>query len=118
MTYIINPAWFYWLNVANTLKIVIAVAVGIVCFIFLGIFLTSWLDGFYDEDEERKIKNLLKRLGISLAVMVVALIFIPSRQTLMEMMIAKQLTVQNVEVGIDAIKSAVDYIVQAIAEVK
>ena len=43
-------------------------------------------------------------------------VFIPPRETLIEMQIARFTTVENAEWALDAIKSATDYIVSAIKE--
>lgn len=121
MTYFINPMWFYWIHVVNTLKVVLDVASIIVGIIFVATLITEWVYGMdfdREEKDKKKLQKALKLMGISLSLMLLAIIFIPSRQTLIEMMVAKQLTVQNVGIGIETIKSAVDYIVQALSEIK
>ena len=45
-------------------------------------------------------------------------VFIPSRETLIEMQIARFTTVENAEWALDAVKSATDYIVSAIKELQ
>jgi len=48
----------------------------------------------------------------------VGVIFIPSRNTMLEMQIARYATYENAEWTVETIKSAVDYIVQAIGSLK
>lgn len=68
----------------------------------------------------------MKRQGIGLriatvvaavaAILFITYVFIPPRETLIEMQIARFATVENTEWALDAIKSATDYIVSAIKE--
>lgn len=114
--YIINPSWFYWISVVDTIKIVFifllvfavcGVAAGIVCY-------CSACD-----DTDRKQAKLI--LNISAPVLIVTLlgvIFIPSRTTLIEMQVAKFATYENAEWSVEAVKSAVEYIIEAIKAVK
>ena len=45
-------------------------------------------------------------------------IFLPSKETLISMMIAKYATKENLGMTVEGIKSAVDYIMDAIKEIK
>lgn len=64
----------------------------------------------------------MQRVATVLAVLTVILFaisaFIPSRETLIEMQIARFTTVENAEWALDAVKSATDYIVSAIKELQ
>ncbi len=109
--YIINPAWFYWANIANGLKIValIGAMIGMIACIFCIIAVLE------------KDDDYLKPLRIVIActtVCIIAAVFIPTKETLIEMQIAKYATWENAEWTIDAIKDAVDYIVDAIGSIR
>ena len=113
MTYIINPMWFYWLSVID--KIVVALYV--VSFI-LGIALLYCLIFviFSDYEEERKKAiSIIKLIVPVLAISVMGIILIPTRDVLIEMQVAKLATTENAQWTLDTIKSAVDYIIQAIS---
>ena len=73
-------------------------------------------------DGERKtVQFFTKALKIAIGVLVISglvLVFVPSKETLIEMMIAKQATYENATWTLDALKSAVDYVVQAIQSLK
>lgn len=121
MNYIINPSWFYWISVADTLKwasivfLITSCVAFIVCLIVSG----SFLD-YYGKDDKDYLKAK-KAMNISAIVLIVSslfLVFIPSRNTLIEMMIAKQATYDNAQWTLETLKSAVDYIVNAIKSVK
>ena len=117
MNYIINPSWFYVIDVVSEIDIVSAiftVLIGLISVILTAIYIAN-LD--YDDDAKR-IKPYLMLLWILFAVCVFVCIFTPSRDTLIEMMIAKQATYDNAQWTIETIKSAVDYIVDAMKQLK
>ena len=117
MNYIINPSWFYWINVADTAKLVLTVlfcCLLVACIFLWPISLADWVG---DEDDKRKRK--MCTVFSALAVVTgLAAMFIPSRNTLIEMQIAKYATYENAEWTVDAIKNVVDYIVNAIQSMK
>ena len=128
MNYIINPSWFYWLGVVNSMRgfmldafIVALIIVG-VALIVIPVNVKLIQDYPSISDDERKVVRFFtKALKVSIGVCIVAvlfLVFVPSKETLIEMMIAKQATYENATWTVDALKSAVDYIVQAIQILK
>lgn len=63
----------------------------------------------------KKIRNVS---GIILVISFATIVFVPSKNTLIEMMIAKQATYDNAQWTLETLKSAVDYIISAIQSVK
>ena len=63
-----------------------------------------------------KIQRIATAVAAIDVIMFIIYVFIPSRETLIEMQIARFTTVENAEWALDAIKSATDYIVSAIKE--
>ncbi len=119
MKYIIDPMWFYWINVADTARTMLWVFVvfcGVVTIVsgFVAVILSDDKDG---EDFKTSKKIVLITLPITLIVSML-LVFFPSKSTMIEMQIAKYATFENAEWTVDAIKNAVDYIVQAIQSIK
>lgn len=115
--YIINPSWFYWISVAETARIVLCVIFGcllVSCVIMWPLLLTTWTG---DEDDIRKRKTLIV-FSVLAVVTGLAAMFIPSRDTLVEMQIARLATPENAAWTVDKLKEAVDYIVDAIKAVK
>lgn len=115
MTYIINPGIFYWIGIANALK-----NLSIVCFLisFVGlavifVFYVSCYEYGFDDDEKKLLKRIIRIAAPMLVCGLIGMIFIPDKQTLIEMLIAKTATVENAEWTLDALKQAVDYIVAA-----
>lgn len=128
MTYIINPMWFYWLSVAekicqaaHTLAILLFIC-SAGAYIVTATFKFNAIDddGFNRECSDYIAGTKAQRVATVLAVLAVIMsaiyAFIPSRETLIEMQIARFTTVENAEWALDAIKSATDYIVSAIKE--
>ena len=114
MDYIINPMWFYWLQVANTVKNICGILT-----IILGVALASTavfyvcmtvFGGDDCTDECAKLLKHIKRLAPIFAITMLCVIFVPSKRTLIEMEIAKHATYSNVESVKEQIKDAADYI--------
>lgn len=128
MTYIINPMWFYWLSVADKIcRATCSLAILLfICsagaYIVTAAFKFNVIDddGFNRECSDYIAGTKAQRVATVLAVLAVIMsaiyAFIPSRETLIEMQIARFTTVENAEWALDAVKSATDYIVSAIKE--
>lgn len=128
MNYIINPSWFYWLGVVHSMRgfmltafIVSIITIG-VALIIIPVNVKLIRDYPIISDDERKVVRFFtKALKVSIGVCIVAglfLVFVPSKETLIEMMIAKQATYENATWTVDALKNAVDYVVQAMQSLK
>lgn len=128
MNYIINPSWFYWLGVVESMRhfMVASFIVSIVVVVVSAIIIpmnVSMIREFPDmsDDERKTVQFFTKALKIAIGVLVISglvLVFVPSKETLIEMMIAKQATYENATWTLDALKSAVDYVIQAIQSLK
>lgn len=128
MNYIINPSWFYWLGVVNSMR-GFMIAAFVIAIIVIGValiivpFEVKMIQDFPTmcADERKAVMFFTKALKIAIGVCIVAglfLVFVPSKDTLIEMMITKQATYENATWTVDALKSAVDYVVQAIQSLK
>lgn len=128
MNYIINPSWFYWLGVVESMRhfMVAAFIVSIVVVVVSAIIIPmnmSMIHEFPDisDDERKTVQFFTKALKIAIGVLIISglvLVFVPSKETLIEMMISKQATYENATWTLDALKSAVDYVIQAIQSLK
>lgn len=114
MNYIINPMIFYWMSVIDNIKTICVVLfiLSTLGFVFCFVFYVD--DLWIEEDGRRKCKNGSIIFAILTALFALGIIFIPSKTTMTEMLIAKYLTVENAEWTVENIKSVVDYIVNAI----
>ena len=128
MNYIINPSWVYWLGVVESMlnfmvvAFVLSIAFVVASAIIIPVDISVIREFPNNSDGERKtVQFFTKALKIAIGVLVISglvLVFVPSKETLIEMMIAKQATYENATWTLDALKSAVDYVVQAIQSLK
>ena len=131
MNYIIDPMWFYWIGVVDTIRttFVIIMIVGVITAAVFGtiaVCVASDVKDYLDckcfcEDDMKELLAYGKYFRITIAiviVLIVAFIFLPSKNTLVEMQIAKYATYENAELTLDGIKSAVDYVVYSIQSLK
>ena len=107
---IINPLWFYLINVSSNLQIVCGV---IACFALV-IILISILMYPMLEDMGAKFKGLRTKLVIIGIVCTFIGILTPSKETCYQMMVASLVTKENIKITAEAGKEAVDYIVDSI----
>ena len=128
MNYIINPSWFYWLGVVESMRyfmiaaFIISIAAIIVAIVIVPVDMRMIRD-FPDmsNDERKSVQFFTKVLKAAIWALVISgliLLFVPSKETIIGMMIAKQATYENATWTLDALKSAVDYVIQAIQSLK
>ena len=118
MDYIINPSWFYWIEVSDCIKGCAIGAAVILLIAAIILAIVAKLDDDFDEhgSANAKLKVLIYCL-VALAVCIAVIIFVPSKKTLIEMMIAQKATYDNVSWTVDQIKEIVDYIITAFKDV-
>ena len=114
MTPVINPWLFYLVNFLGDLTDVCSIVL-IVCGVAMA-FLA--FNGFIVEDEEKlkANKKTNKRLLAVSVSMLIVITFIPSKETCYQMMIASQVTDENIQSAEDVIKKSVDYIFEKLKE--
>ena len=116
MTYLIEPSVFYWMQVLDAVK-TIAIVFAIISFIIATIVWGTY--AAEGEDEEKgwlRAPRIASVVAFCLFVLVAA--FVPSKETMIAMLVAKTATVENIGWTADTLKEAVDYIVEAIAKIK
>lgn len=110
MTYIVNPIWFYLMSIADAVvnvSVFSAVVAGGLALVFFASASES------HEEEKAMYKRRGKIATWIAAISVVLVVFVPSKETLMQIMIAKYATYENADNAIQAIKSAADYVIEA-----
>lgn len=124
MSYIVNPMVFYWIGLFG--KIHALSVVSSICFIFILIgFIVYYCElttvRWKDEEDVLKINIAKKRVKISLICMIASLtilVFSPSEVTMYKMLIASQVTVENVDLAKTGVTDLVDYIVEKVDEMQ
>ena len=117
MHYIINPWIFYLLGLVDS--------IGLVCVVFLflfgiifGAYAIIWLDEICGDDEYPTLMQILKKWKVPLILSIAILVFVPSEDTIYKMMIASQVTTENIDTAKETIQDVADYIVDAVKEIK
>lgn len=111
--YIINPSWFYWASVFEGLKIMLLIAGGVGA-LSLGIG-TGFALGDYGWNNLKKHK--LYWIGWIASLLALAGgLFAPSKEVMMQMMVARFLTHENIAYSVETIKEIADYILQAVGK--
>lgn len=119
MNYIINPRIIYWINVLDGLRVIAILSLVLGSIVTFAFSIIGLMDLSYMDDEERKGLKTIFRISVPVFLFgLLGTIFIPGKETLIEMLIAKTATVENAEWTVDAVKQAVDYIVNAIQTLK
>ena len=116
MHYIINPWVFYLLYLADSVKIVCAL------FLILSVFgfvvYCFMYDDFLDGDKYPSPGTLLRKFKIPLILSIVLIVFVPTSETVYKMLIASQVTTENIDTAKETIQDVADYIVDAVKEIK
>lgn len=103
--YIVDPMFFYWCNVLDMINQIIIIIFAL-CLIAIATFvIISWCEN-YKYDSLFEVPKFKKRLGILIAVTALfslMMIFIPSKETLIEMEIARHATYENLDAVINKI---------------
>ena len=127
MNYIVNPMWFYLIDVLSVLDVlsfvffIVSMAAYMLC-AFVGFGIKASNEGFGEDDEDYKVGCMYLKISKKLLLLVIVFflltVFIPEKKTLIEMFVAKIATIENCELTLDGIKSVVDYIVIKMTEIK
>ena len=113
---IINPWLFYIVDCLEGLKMVCIISVPVLV-IVIG-FLTATIDDLgRGEEKELKSARRTRKIVILFSILILIVIpFIPSKETCYKMMVASQITDNNIQKAEDTIKNSVDYIFEKINE--
>ena len=102
---VINPWFFYFASVANSVIIVSKTACFLLAIICTGLMIGFLCEsGYYGEEEKKEIyEKWLVKCVKALVVCAMLSIFLPSKQTLIQMVVAKNVTVDLVGQTADAV---------------
>ena len=116
MTYYINPIWFYLMSLLTEMKTFLYVG-GIISLTAFACVLLLWLVAECGtlnykkmDDDEKATFKLFKKIIIACCISLFIGILVPSKETCIEMMIASQVTHENVSATKEEIYEIVDYI--------
>ena len=111
-TPIISPIWFYMMDVARTVDFFSGVVMVVTAICFIALCASEEVNS--DIDYQKAFKYII----ISLSVSGFLFTIIQSRDTMMKMLVAQNITYERVEGGKEMVKDTVDYIFEKIDENK
>ena len=114
---IINPLWFYLIDVVDNLQTVPGVILIIACIAFAIISILMFFESAESYLEESEKQAYFKYLKTTLKVIIpciILTILTPSSDTIYKMIIADNITPHNIEVVGDTIEGGIDYIFEKI----
>ena len=119
---IINPMWIYWLEVLENIVFIVGLVmiISFLIIVFLIVVIVATYDNYRNEDEEKNYKIMIKDTKLAVCIWTSILFisaFVPSKDTLIAMFIAKNITVEKVVQGKEVVKDSIDYIFEKIKEV-
>lgn len=123
MNPIVNPIYFYLANVGDTVQILAGIVMTITTFIMFCLLVDIWSDQNNDndgnDDNKHKAKvQALKMLGVILAVSTALKIFVPSSQTVYQMIAASVITPDNINMTQENIIDFINNIAKALHNAK
>ena len=111
---IINPWLFYLVDMIGSFQI-LSILIVLLIIISFAIEIIKY-DEDMDELDKVKVIKTLKKKVIVIALLITFAIFLPSKDTCYKMMVASQITDNNIQNAEDVIKDSVDYIFEKINE--
>lgn len=113
---IINPWLFYIVDVIGSFQI-LSILIALLIILSSAIEIVKYDEAMDELDKVKAIKTIKKKV-IVIALLITFAIFLPSKKTCYQMMIASQVTDNNIQKAEDVIKGSVDYIFEKINEGK
>lgn len=120
MTYYIDPIWFYLTNVSSGMKEFLCI-LGCIALVTSVLGFICWAVDINItdlDDDEKRIFNLFKKIIITCFISIFIGIFVPSKETCIEMMIASQVTHENVAATKEEIYEIIDYVTDKVRDEK
>ena len=109
---IINPLWFYLINVADNLIDVLWTLGGTII-VISGAIMVMYFLGVFESDFKEYLKRA-KKFFILGILMTILGGFIPTKTTCYQMMTASMITPNNLEIAGETATNVVDYIVDSV----
>lgn len=117
MNYIVDPSWVYWMNVASAMK-VLCLMIGGIGMVAMIIAVPICVADAFDDDDYATIRKWAIPITSVSIIFILAGVFIPSKETLITMKVAELATKENITLTAQQLKEIVDYIINAIKELK
>lgn len=125
---IINPMWFYLIKICDTIVefagiliiiLIILIIVGGIAIFCIHVDVN--ISDFFDEEAVEtmnKIKSIIKRYIIILSTAIGIIVFVPDGDTIYKMLVASQVTPNNIQLVGGTVENSIDYIFEKINSLK
>lgn len=117
MNYIVDPSWVYWMNISDVMKWMCLIIGGAGLVVMFIAFPICCVEAYDKEDYKAIRKWAIPVVSVS-AFLILAGVFIPSKETLITMKVAELETKENIALTAQQLKEIVDYIINALKELK
>lgn len=122
MNPIISPLTIYLINLMEPLH---AIFIG-ACIVFLALGILYGIDYLDNKDsstekyqkQAQKALGRTRRMAVICVLCMLLVVFVPSKNTIIEMIVAQNITVDNINAGEEKLKEAIDYLVDKVKETK
>lgn len=109
---IINPIWFYGIYVFDNVSFFASLLFLVGVIAGVGVGLETYFNA--EESEIPKYKRFFKKILVGLVVSGLISALVPDKTTIEKMIIAKNITPNNIELFGDTVKDGVDYVFEKI----
>ena len=119
MNYIINPMWFYWIGMLDSLLIVsilISIVLGIILIVAGITSIVSYSDYGKEDENFKSSFKVVKIVSTLLSIVLMITIFVPSKQTIYTMMTAKLVTTDNMQIVKEEGKELIEFLTEQIED--
>lgn len=117
MNPIVNPIYFYLANVGDTVQILAGIVMAITTFIMFCLLVDIWTDENLGKESQKKTRAL-KKLAVICIVSTALKIFVPSSQTVYQMIAASVITPDNINMTQENIVDFINNIAKALHNAK
>lgn len=120
---IISPFFFYFINLVDNVwgvSIAAAIISGVAAVVILVCCIceSDYSGDSFSEAYNGHYKKVTRR-SILICVFCTAIcLFVPSKETMIEMAIAKNVTAQNIELAKDSVKGIIDYTIESVEKLR
>ena len=110
---IVDPMWFYWLQVCDSIRWFLLIAS--ITVIIVDMLMAPALCESYG-DERRKFRNIMIALFVFALVLIVVGMMIPSKETMIQMEIARHVTYEQADTVIEIVNGTANDILKRLGE--
>ena len=113
-TYYIHPVWFYLTHLSQGFGTAFTILGILSAIVAVALFIGLMIDAAIDGEIKKNVKKATIIIGICAIVTIFLSVALPDKQTCIEMMVASQVTHENVEAVKEEVYEIVDYVTEKV----